>query len=128
MPTPVAVVKLAGRNELIRISILTKESQSDSRDLANSPQRIPKAPAPRTPFFRAGTMACAVRALLKSVATTLLQCKGHSPRFTVIRHAHSALQCPVVPVVPAVCMYDLSPLTQKDHGRLPALYRGPVGD
>ena len=26
------------------ISILTKESQSDSRDLANSPQRIPKAP------------------------------------------------------------------------------------
>ena len=35
------------------ISILTKESQSDSRDLANSPQRIPKAPAPRTPFFRA---------------------------------------------------------------------------
>ena len=38
------------------ISILfnyCKESQSESRDLANSPQRIPKAPAPRTPFFRA---------------------------------------------------------------------------
>jgi len=36
-----------------RISILTKESHSDSRDRANSPQRILKAPAPRTPFFRA---------------------------------------------------------------------------
>ena len=38
------------------ISILTKESQSESRDLANLanlPQRILKAPAPRTPFFRA---------------------------------------------------------------------------
>ena len=34
-----------------RISILTKESQSNLRNRANLSQRIPKAPAPRTPFF-----------------------------------------------------------------------------
>ena len=59
--------------EPVRISILTKEGQSDSRDRANSPQRILKASAPRTPKSReSGALSCRTRAtqLLYTRSTT----------------------------------------------------------